>query len=292
MRRALVVFGVMLAAMVAAGPTAGARPPQRGFIFYTHADGFYLEGRGMVGSGRIRFLLDRRGEVAYYYVRARVGAGTVKARFGRLGMLDLRFAPSRGSGPLGCGADEDGLQPGRFRGAIVFHGEHDYANVDAGSARGWFATVPREGCGTDRRRAPRTAAARASRVGPIAETGARLIASMSPRIPDLYFYAVPAGRRGTERVASLGVLRSETRGAMRIERGAQVLGGAKTFEWDLGRGIARVEPPAPFTGRAFYRRGAPGRPARWTGSLRVPILGGKPLRLTGSAFDVHLGRGT
>jgi hypothetical protein len=292
MRRLLAVFGVLLAVLAVAGPTAGAAAPHRGFVFYTHADGFYLEGRSTVGSGRVRLFLYRDGEVAYYYVKARVGPGTLSARFGRLGSVELRFAPARDTGPLGCGNEEGGWQAGRFRGAIRFHGEHHYADIHAGTARGWFATLPREGCGNGDRRAPRSASARASRIGPIAETSARLTATRGPKAARVLFYAVPDSRRQNERIVNFGAFLDEMREGMAIERGGETLGGAKSFEWDLRTGTARLAPSAPFTGRAFYRRGAPGRPARWSGSLRVPILGGKPLRLTGSAFDIHLGRGT
>ena len=47
---------------------------------------------------------------------------------------------------------------------------------------------------------------------------------------------------------------------------------------------------APFSGRAFLRRGPDGR-SSWTGSLTVPILGGRPMRLTGSVFETHFGPG-
>lgn len=292
MRRALVVFGVMLAAMVAAGPTAGARTPQRGFVFYTHADGFYLEGRSTVGSGRVRLFLYRDGEAAYYYVRARVGPGTLSARFGRLGSVELRFVPARATGPLGCGNEEGGWQAGRFRGAIRFHGEHHYADIHAGTARGWFTTLPREGCGDGDRSAPRSASARGSRVGPIAETNARLTATRGPKAAHVLFYAVPDSRRPNERIFNFGAFLDERREGMLIERGGETLGGAKGFEWDLGTGTARVAPPAPFSGRAFFRRGADGGPPRWTGSLRVPILGGRLLRLTGPGFAAHLSSDT
>lgn len=290
MRRPLLVVGVVIAALVAAAPTAGAQVPRRGVLFYTRVDGFYVEGREAPGSGRIRLWLERHGEAAYYYVRAQVGDGTVSARFGRLGTVDLDFTPGRGDGPLGCGHEDGGWQRGSFHGAIVFRGEHDYADIDADSARGWFATLPREGCGVDRRHAPRPVAARASEVGPIAETGARLEAWTSRRFPGRVFYVAPFYHRQDERVVDFGAFRDERREGMTIGRGAEALAGAKSFEWNLRTGTARVEPPAPFGGRAFYRRRGPdGRPS-WTGNLSVPVLGGKPMRLTGSAFEAHLGR--
>ncbi len=286
MRRTSVIASVLVAALSVAALGAGAAGPRRGFLFYLHADGFAIEGRGGLGRHGIRLLLDRHGEVAYYYVGAKVGPGTVTARFGRLGALDLRFTPGRGEGPLGCARGE-GWQRGSFRGTIGFHGEHHYAHVDAHRAQGWFRTRPRSDCADRARSKPTTSGTTAARPGPIAETGAQLDGSTGSRFPARFFYFFSSdGERGVRAV--FNAFRAESREGMKIERGAQAIGGARTFEWNLGAGTARVEPPAPFSGRAVYRRGAGGR-SSWTGSVQVPILGSRPIRLTGPAFTTYFG---
>jgi hypothetical protein len=307
MRRALVVLLMIAVATATAAPSAGAAAPRRGFLFSLHADGFGIQGRSALGSGGMRLLLDRHGEVAYYYVRAQVGAGTVRARFGRLGSLDFRFVPGQGEGPLGCGSSE-GWQQGAFVGRVVFHGEHDYAHVEADRASGYFQSFPPGGCGRGRRvdaaragasrdQGARTSARRdlalrpnAGRAGQVAETGARLQGQTGSQPPDTWLYFFTENRPGGVR-AVFNALRAERREGMRIERGAQVYGGASTFVWNLGAGTARVEPPAPFSGHAVYRGGAGGGPSGWTGSLRVPIFGGEPIELTGPAFHARLDRG-
>lgn len=286
MRRTLVIAFVLVAALTAAAPGAGAVGPRRGFLFYLHADGFAIQGRGGLGKHGIRLLLDRHGEVAYYYVGAKVGPGTVAARFGRLGALDLRFIPAQGEGPLGCAGGE-GWQRGSFRGSIEFHGEHLYAHVDAHRAQGWFQTRPRWGCAGDARSRPTTSGTVAARTAPIAETGAQLDGSTGSGFPARFFYFFSSDYQGGVR-AVFDAFRAESREGMKIERGAQAIGGARTFQWNLGAGTARVEPPAPFSGRAVYRHGA-GEPPGWTGSLLVPILGGPPMRLTGPAFATYFG---
>jgi hypothetical protein len=281
MRRLLALFLMIAAALVATSPTAGATTPRHGFVFGLRAHGFYVEARGSLGSGGVRLSLDRRGEVAYYYTWARVGAGTVRARLGRLGSLDLRFAPA--DGELGCGGPA-GWQRGTFKGSIDFRGEQDYADIDVHRAAGWFQTRPAR-CGARGRTKP---PARASRLPEVAETGAELEGRTGTRLPfSLFDFFSREGRPGQRAV--FAAFRDERREGMLIERGAQVYGGVAAFEWDLAGGTARVEPPAPFTGRAFYRRGGDGRPARWSGSLRAPVLGGKPMRLTGAAFAPFLG---
>jgi hypothetical protein len=297
MRRALVLLLVILTALVVAGPTGADSGPRRGVYFELHTDGFMVQVNSNLGSGRVRLLLDRHGEVAYYGVRGQIGAGTVRARFGHLGSLDLRFTPGRGEGALGCGTGR-GWQRGTFRGAIVFHGEHHYADVDAARARGWFQTYPRASCGRGGRgnrrgghggegAGPVTAAATASRAIEVAETGVRIEGATSYSAPADYFYVFTENRSGGVRTA-VNAFREERRGGMQIIRGAQVDGGASAFDWNLVAGTARLEPPAPFTGRAFFRR-EPGGPPRWWGSLRAPILGGKPMRLAGAQFHTRLG---
>lgn len=289
MRRALVVVTVILAALGAAATSAGATQPRHGLQFELHAGGFWIQAQSQVGSGRMRLLLDRHGEVAYYYVPVRIGAGSVRARFGRLGSLDFRFVPDRGEGTAGCGGSE-GLQRGTFVGSLVFHGEHDYAHVDAGRAPGWFETEAAGSCGRDRRRDEALFTA-APRPGEVAETGAELEGWVGSRQAGrLFYFFTVNGPDGAQ--VSFNAFRYDRREGMLIERGAQVYGGARSFAWDLGRGTARVDPPAPFSGRAVYRRGADARRPSWTGSLSVPILGAKPMRLTGAAFQAHLGRGT
>jgi hypothetical protein len=276
MRRALVLFLVVLAALAAIAPTAGAAAPQHALSFELHADGFWIQGRSAPGSDRVRLLLDRKGEVAYYSARARLGDGTVKARFGRLGSLDFKFVPARREGPLGCGG-EYGAQYGIFKGSLIFHGEHHYADVDAPRAHGWFQTHPIRHCGR----------ATASRAAPVAETGVRLEGWTSYSLPLNFFESFTESRKAGVRVG-FTALSAERREGMLIERGAQLYAGTRTFLWNLETGTATLEPPAPFTGRAFFRR-EPGGGSRWWGSLRAPILGGRPMRVTGADFHITLG---
>jgi hypothetical protein len=312
MRRALVLVLVILTALAAAGPTAGAAQPRHSVYFELHTDGFLVQASSNLGSGRIRMLLDRHGAVAYYRTAARVGERTVKARFGHLGAIDLRFTPDRGEGAVGCGG-ERGWQHGTFRGAIVFRGEHQYAHVDAARAHGWFQTRPANRCARRSRGGERTGhsqgsdrvgsrwrggaamtgaagVATASRAAAVAETGVDLEGTTANSPPATYFYFFTENHSGGIRT-TCEAFRGEQRDGMQIIRGAQVYGGAAALQWNLVAGTATLEPPAPFIGRAFYRREAGGR-SRWWGSLRVPILGGRPMRLTGAAFRTRLGPNT
>ena len=133
--------------------------------------------------------------------------------------------------------------------------------------------------------------ATASRAAPVAETGAFIEATTANVLPaDVFYSYLDHGPKGVRVV--FGALREERREGMRIERGAQIYGGAAGFQWNLGTGTALLEPPAPFEGRAVYKREAHGK-ASWTGSLRVPVLGApRPMRLAGPAFTARLGADT
>jgi hypothetical protein len=291
MRRVLVLSLVALATFVGAAPTAAATGPRHGLYFETHAGGFLVQVKIPLGSRRMRLTLDRHGEVAYYYVRARVDADSVQARFGRLGSLDLSFAPKPGEGAPGCSSGEEGWQRGVFKGAFAFRGEHDYAHVDVHRVAGWMQTYPAECRGGGDKSGMARAVARASAAPTAAETGVLLEAFTAFKPPTSYFYCSIANESGGVR-AYFNAFHEERREGMTILRGAQVVGGASTFQWNLGDGTARVQPPAPFSGHASYRREGHHK-ASWRGSLSVPILGSsRPLRLTGGAFRVHLGRDT
>lgn len=305
MRRALVLLSVAIAGLLGTGaalvgPAEAAAPraaaqPRHGLGFELHAAGFWVTARSPLGSERVRLMLDRHGEVAYYWAPARIDADSVRVRFGRLGTLAFRFTPDRREGPLGCGGRHDGSQQGTFRGSLVFHGENDYAHIDARRARGYMQTRPTECTGNGQsfsgEREVRSAGvgpvATAS-AAPVAETGAYIEATTAGVLPADVFYAfLDHGPKGNRVV--FGALREERREGMRIERGAQIYGGEAGFQWDLGAGTALLEPPAPFEGRAAYKREAHGK-GSWTGSLRVPVLGAmRPMRLAGPAFTARFG---
>lgn len=85
--------------------------------------------------------------------------------------------------------------------------------------------------------------------------------------------------------------REEKLEGMVIARGVQTAGGPGSFRWDLDAGTARLDPPAPLTGSAVLRPRSSGPPS-WSGSLRVPVLGGKPIRLAGPGMVAELDAGS
>ena len=103
---------------------------------------------------------------------------------------------------------------------------------------------------------------------------------------DVFYSFLDHGPHGLRVV--FGGLREEKRKGCGSNAGFRSTAAAPAFQWDLGAGTALLEPPAPFEGRAVYKREAHGK-ASWTGSLRIPILGAaRPMRLAGASFTAHL----
>jgi hypothetical protein len=290
MRRALVLLAASLLVAVPPVALAGAAAPpsvsvselSRTSIEFHFHRGPYLVFVGMEGPGnRLALTVSRGGASADYVTKPRFEGRSVKARFGRLGSLDLTFTPSPGKVHR-CGSIVQAQ--GVFTGDLEFTGEHHYIHLDIHRVRGEHISAG--SCSSDSR-----ATSSRSRPGPAAgERGVTLQArTPGPSPLDTVSAIAKRGAKGFEGV--IAGFRWERRDGMEVIRGAQIgIGGAR-FRWDLDAGTASLRPPAPFTGSATFSR-RPGGSPRWSGMLRVPILGGNPLALTGPRFDAHLRAGS
>jgi hypothetical protein len=287
MRRALVLIALSLMAVAATAPGASASEWTDGVKFKLHTGGFDVSVESEVGGDEQKLLLSlyRHGELAIYEVPAEITSEEVKARFGSLGELDYTFTPARPPGPC------DELFKGTYKGTFDFTGENDYVSIAADHAPGTLGP-PKDckGAGPRGRRAAAARPAVAEDEGPDADE-ATLTAATGHKLPADVLLAVQfEDERGRPRVFYTAYHEEKEEG-MLIARGAQVAAAPRTFTWDLSAGTARVAPPAPFTGSATFKR-RPGKRAIWRGSLRVPVLGEGPTRLTGSSFKASLTEGT
>jgi hypothetical protein len=174
---------------------------------------------------------------------------------------------------------------GIFTGDFEFTGEHRYIHFDVHRIGGERTTAGSCSSG-------RPAADLRARRGPTAAEarGATLQARTAGPSPlDTITAEVHRGVRGFEGVVA--GFRWERGEGMEVIRGAQIGIGRNRFRWDVDAGTATIRPAAPFTGSATFSRRPDGKP-RWSGSLRVPILGGRPLSLTGPRFEAHLRAGS
>lgn len=285
MRRALVLVGVLLAGLCATAPAlaVAAEAPIRDAKFELREHGFRVSLKSEIGEEKVVLGLDRHGEVAVYETDAEITADTVKARFGQLGELDYTFTPTQ---QVGC----TGFAEGTFGGTFDFTGENEYVKFEAPRARGTFLGTSKQGCKEARRVAAgsRRAGSEAKREG--TEDEASLLAHTALPLPARSML-VFEGEAKHRRLVVFDAFQQEKREGMLIARGAETTGPPRDFTWNLKAGTARVDPPAPFTGTATFKR-RPGGPAIWTGSLRAPMLGGQPFRLAGSEFQAQLINGS
>jgi hypothetical protein len=293
MRRALVLAGVMLVALLAMGQAASARHAggdvERELVFELPAEGGFLAAIQVSdydGEAHATLIVRKGLQEAYYEVPAKVTAKRVTARFGSLGKLDFSYAPKR-NGKFRCTGAEEG--EATFDGTFTFTGENEYVHLEAGHAEGSFQAYPEQGCrqsGRPRRAVPYHPS--------YSSEGATLEATAGSREQgqsrEVSIYDPGPKARGRARGAIFGSLWEEREG-MIVSRGAGVPLRAGSFGWSLGKGTATLRAQAPFTGSAHFVRHGNNGHGTWTGSLSVPILGGEPIELAGNEFHAYMHKG-
>jgi len=88
----------------------------------------------------IALKIHRKGRLAIYALRAGATEASLKARFGKLGMIDVAFKPTKTlrtvEPPKGCKGEPSTNREGLFVGTIKFVGERRYARIEAARAKG------------------------------------------------------------------------------------------------------------------------------------------------------------
>lgn len=292
MRRALVIAGVIFAALLAVAPLASAAPTpaaevEREVTLAFRTEGFtvFFDTTDNDGELSADLAILRGRQKANYSVPVEITAHTVKARFGSLGELDYHYAP-QGKKTTGC-EDEEGRA--RFEGTFTFTGENEYVHIDADSAEGVYQFDTPSGCVRSlplRRVVPYSPS--------YSEEGATLEAESGPRDRangrNVSVYDLGPRAHGRARGAIFGELWEEREG-MVVSRGVSMPLRPDAFSWSLEKGTATLRPPAPLTGSAHFVRHGNNGHGTWTGSLSMPILGGEPVELAGSEFRAFLHQG-
>lgn len=289
MRRRLPLVLAALFLLIGMGSSAAAagEPPILKPEFELRADGFLVTVKAEASSEKVVLTLYRHGQIAYYTTAAQITEDSVRARFGRFGELDYTFMPASGKRPKCKGTA--GTEEGTFEGTFDFTGENDFVSFEADHADGTFEQAPAEGC---KKPAARVLARRNTAKGGAGGKGEdevtlSAVAGNERRGDYLLAFTLPT-KKGTR--LFINGFQVEEREGMLIERGAQVAARPGALRWDRATGIAILDPPAPFRGSAELRQRLHGD-SIWRGSLRIPVLGARPARLTGSRFkaSIHTG---
>jgi hypothetical protein len=230
------------------------------------------------------------------------GSDGIKARIGGLGKIDVHFVAesTKKAQPNlpGCTGGETVVETGHFVGEISFRGEQGFTRVGASRAVGSvisetapkcknLPSSPREGTGSEKKAAEAIAEAEGKEVDLNVVTGhgkVRLVASRSEvdakgKSRTFANFTAVAGRsRGKVQEISLVLLL--------LQKGPTFLSPEPSFPTRA----ATVAPPAPFSGSAAFAR-EPGKPASWSGDLKVelPGFGEVPLADSGSKASMCQG---
>ena len=299
LRSALLVPSLVTAALLAAAPTAAAptaNPEDRfAAISFGLAANNGLDAGLETSSEGIYLKISRRGRVASYKVQGKSTEAGLKARFGKLGLIDVTFRPTKTrveKPPKGCKGRPSTDSEGIFVGTIQFTGEFEYVQIEATEAKGtmWVNREYEWKC-PRRKEPPRThVTQRPSTLGfrdrsdPDKEPATLAVLS---RRCDCFFaaYATP-NRRGRGRTTFVGA-KFESVDGMEINRGTIVDADPSAFVFNHAAGTAQVHPPHPFSGSGIFKR-RPNARNLWRSTIQVPLLGANPLSVGDPGFQARL----
>ena len=234
--------------------------------------------------------LRSKNRLVSYEVKGKVTREGLKARFGRLGLIDVAFTPTRTLNSTepseGCTGEPRTLREGTFTGAIDFTGERNYVRIKAPQVEGSMSVISQWQCPE----VP-TPLARTARSLPLSSRSGRKAASLLAfgRRCGCTFAAGSRFIEGKTRSIFYG-FKGESREGMEIVRAVVARAGASAFVVDLMAGTATVRPPRPFRGQATLERGLGDHPL-WRSTIRMPFLGAASIKPRGPDFFVDLDAG-
>jgi hypothetical protein len=227
----------------------------------------------------VTLVLGREGQTVSYEAQGEVTEAGLKVRFGRLGLIDVTFAPTKtlsATAPSeGCTGAPRTLREGVFTGTIEFTGEREYVRIEGPQAEGSMSVISQWECPEDVKLAPPASTSRLSARSPRKESKSATLYAARRRCSCLFVAGVHQGKK-KGRSAFFGE-KHESREGMEISRLTFASTGASAFIVDNAAGTATLRPPPPFSGHATFRRRSHA-PDLWRSTIRVPVLGADPLK--------------
>jgi hypothetical protein len=294
----LAIAALLTAAPVAASPAANQEDHPAAIEFALDANNGLRAELETSGEG-IYFKISRRGRFASYEVQGEATEAGLKARFGKLGSIDVTFKPTKTrteEPPKGCTGRPSTDSEGLFVGTIDFTGEFEYVRVEATQAEGtmWvnreyeWKCSRHEGKGPPPVHVTRRPSSLGLRRGSAPDKEPATLGALSKRCGCFFAaYATP-NRRGRGQTTFVGAKFEKVEG-MEIARGTVVNGDPSTFVFDHEAGTAQVHPPHPFSGSGIFKRHPHGRDL-WRSTIQVPLLGADPLTVGDPGYRARLVR--
>jgi hypothetical protein len=291
------LIGIVALLMALPAGTASADWPDKGTLIFTELE--LKASNGLQAhlettpDDIVTLELERGGSFVSYEVQGEVTETGLKVRFGRLGMIDVTFAPTTtldSTEPSeGCTGRPRTLQEGVFTGTIDFAGERGYVRLEGPQATGSMSVLPEWRCLDE-----------TSSSFPFAGAS-RLLAQSSKKESEhaslhaenrrcLCFFLAGMhhrDRKGRKGRSIFYGVKVEGRERMEITRATQAFGPPSAFVFNHRAGTATLRPPRPLSGQATFEERPRGRNL-WRSTIRVPLLGAEPLRVSGAGFRVGL----
>lgn len=276
-RAAIVAFVVLIAAaaLVPAGAAALDSDLKHAYAFRVAAgNGYSIIGfaasQSADGRGEVVLFVARGNAYATYTAPATLTATKIEADLGRLGKISLDVTPSGNERTVQapCGEPKKfAFEPWSYRGIFEFQGEQGYTEATAipRDYTPFFSRLICSGVGS-------------GEVGGAGLPGARL--RLRSRQGASGFSLQANKNRPAARVR-FEVETHEKHGKISISRGVSLWTGAGAFSYDPLLRTATLNPPAPFSGQATFRREATAA-NRWTGNLTVDLPGRSDVPLVGA----------
>jgi hypothetical protein len=224
--------------------------------------------------------------------RGNLEHGVVRARFGSLGRVSLRFRPDgrvrRDDPQGGCEGEGESYEYGSFAGHLSFRGEGSFFHVSSPRGKAYLARSPRLRCekGQADEVQPRSLRKYVAPTPLFHDDDSIALLYASARSHGRYvgITAMHPEKSPPGADVELGIV--DARQGMAIGHVAYLEGSAGTLLTSLPGAhpaTATLAPPKPFYGKAAYSE----ETGAWTGTLGVKLAGLR-LPLTGPGYGVHL----
>ena len=248
----------------------------------------------------VTLVANRHSEEAIYTTAGTATPGKLKASFGGLGLISLRFHASgkvvRTKLSKGCKSSGEPAIPktrlGVFAGIVRFTGEHGYTEARAtrvkggvGDQGGLLRPHEKVGCFTG---GFIQGGGKGKHEKKPYQSKNRISFEAYARSTDVAFFVSPRDLKPTPAPSSsyaFTSIASEKQGRVRILREVSAVGPSSDLQFDSALTWATFDPPAPFTGTGTFDENAS---PSWTGSISVELPGSSQISLAGSVFQAEL----
>jgi hypothetical protein len=253
------------------------------------SNGYAISLSGDGGFGLVTLAVQGHHATIQYFAKGTAGKGRIKARFGSLGRVALRFHPHgkarlRKDSERNCRGGDSRVQPGVFVGKLEFEGEQGYTAIHASRIKGAVTHTKRQICKNSE-----------------SEEGGE---EGFPSSPDVTFLSAI----DDESESSFNAFKFESNskpGLSATSFSATLIEEFPQFGLSVFRSIqattrdsnafdvatshgrvdeATVTPPGPFSGSATYRRAVAKKSETWVGSLAGDFPGLGTVNLAGPEF--------